>query len=147
MKIYIAAPLFNEMEKKRNCEIDDLLQSIGFSTYLPQRDGGDFAELSKKYPDPGALQKKIFESDVKAVKECDILLFLLDGRVPDEGACFELGMAHILDKICIGFKNDARNFSDGQDNLMLVKSLKHLVNTTDDLVEILNSYTVATVQV
>ena len=31
---------------------------------------------------------------MSAIKNCDILIFFLDGRVPDEGACVELGMAY-----------------------------------------------------
>ena len=39
-KIYIAAPLFNEMELKRNIEISNYLKSIGFEPYLPQDEAG-----------------------------------------------------------------------------------------------------------
>lgn len=28
--------------------------------------------------------KKIFNTDLEGIKNCDILLFFLDGRVPDE---------------------------------------------------------------
>ena len=50
---------------------------------------------------------------------CDTLLFLFDGRVPDEGACFELGYCYAKGKQCIGYKTDARSFIDGYDNVML----------------------------
>ena len=48
-----------------------------------------------------------------------LALFLFDGRVPDEGACFELGYCYAKGKRCIGYKTDARSFIDGFDNLML----------------------------
>ncbi|TSC54993.1 MAG: hypothetical protein LiPW30_459 [Parcubacteria group bacterium LiPW_30] len=38
MKVYIAAPLFNEFEKNRNVEISEYLNSVGIYTYLPQKD-------------------------------------------------------------------------------------------------------------
>ncbi|MCR5596608.1 MAG: nucleoside 2-deoxyribosyltransferase, partial [Lachnospiraceae bacterium] len=46
--------------------------------------------------------------DCKHLDQCDVLLFLFDGRVPDEGACFELGYCFARGKRCIGYKTDAR---------------------------------------
>ena len=37
------------------------------------------------------------------------MFFMLDGRVPDEGACVELGIAYASGKRCYGFKSDARS--------------------------------------
>ena len=34
---------------------------------------------------------------------------VLDGRVPDEGACVELGIAYANNKRCYGIKSDARS--------------------------------------
>lgn len=48
MKIYIAAPLFNEMEIERNNSINDLLEVEGFETYLPQRDEVYFMTYGRK---------------------------------------------------------------------------------------------------
>ena len=39
-KIYFAAPLFNEMELKRNEEYTNLLEQWGYEVYLPQREAG-----------------------------------------------------------------------------------------------------------
>ena len=132
--IYIAGPLFNEMERKRNAELDAILQDNGFDTYLPQRDGGEFAKELAAGERPEAIRKRMFSLDIAAVKNCDILLFLFDGRVPDEGACFELGMAYVLGKRCLGYKTDARAFIGGYDNLMLTESLEAMFHTTDALV-------------
>ena len=49
---------------------------------------------------------------------CDTVLFLFDGRVLDEGACFELGYCFAKGKRCIGYKTDARAFIDEFDNVM-----------------------------
>ena len=73
MMIYIAAPLFNDMEKEFNKKIDKLIVSIGFETYLPQRDGGSLAELVKQGGNPDELSDYIFGLDVAAVKKCNIL--------------------------------------------------------------------------
>jgi nucleoside 2-deoxyribosyltransferase len=36
-------------------------------------------------------RKYLFQLDCEHMDWCDAVLFLFDGRVPDEGACFELG--------------------------------------------------------
>ena len=118
-KIYIAAPLFNEMELKRNVEISNYLKSIGYEPYLPQDEAGLASEMiddNNKFE----INKKIFEMDIVGIKSCDILLFLLDGRVPDEGACVELGMAYAWGKKCVGYKTDSRALDKtGDDNLFI----------------------------
>lgn len=39
----------------------------------------------------------------------------LDGRVPDEGACVELGIAYASGERCYGFKTDTRSVELGLD--------------------------------
>jgi len=119
MRIYIAAPLFNEMEIERNASICEELENYGFEAYLPQRDGGLFYELRKEGLSETEVKDKIFYDDFKAILACDIILCLLDGRVPDEGMCIELGMAYALKKICIGYKTDYRNQDKYGNNIMI----------------------------
>ena len=142
--IYIAGPLFNEMERRQNAELDAILQENGFSTYLPQRDGGEFAKELAAGTAPEEVRRRMFLLDIEAVKDCEILLFLFDGRVPDEGACFELGMAYSLGKGCLGYKTDARSFIGGYDNLMLTESLEGVFHTPASLVDYLKKRKVDT---
>ena len=53
-----------------------------------------------------------------------MVLFILDGRVPDEGACVEVGLAYAYDKECIGFKSDSRSLVGDMDNPLLIGVLK-----------------------
>ena len=71
-------------------------------------------------------RKHIFEKDLEAIKDCDVFLFILDGRAPDEGACVELGIAYALGKICVGFKTDCRSLINGNDSLMIKGCLQDL---------------------
>lgn len=119
-KIYFAAPLFNEMELKRNEEMTSLLRSWGYEVYLPQESAGLSAKIIAAGGDTYTISKKIFETDLNGIKNCDILIFFLDGRVPDEGACVELGMAYAWNKICLGYKTDDRCLDfTGTDNLFI----------------------------
>lgn len=134
-KVYIAGPLFNEMERERNTQIDLLIRKIGFETYLPQRDGGIVAEM-KLNKDAAQVERSVFEADIKQLLDCDYLLFLLDGPVLDDGSCFELGYMYSLGKKSIGYKTDYRNWGDGKLNLMIEKSLNKIASTRQELVEI-----------
>ena len=42
------------------------------------------------------------------IKKADIVFMNIDGRVPDEGASVELGIAYGIGKRCYGFKTDTR---------------------------------------
>ena len=109
------------MELKRNEEYTTLLENWGFEVYLPQREAGLSAQILKNdEKDKMEVNKKIFNTDLQGIKNCDILIFFLDGRVPDEGACVELGIAFAWGKKCIGYKTDDRNLDfTGDDNLFI----------------------------
>ena len=113
IKVYFAAPLFNISELDFNLKLTHLLESYGYDVFLPQRDGYLAAELEGKSQDE--LTDMIFKKDLEEVLKADILFILLDGRVPDEGACVELGIAYANGKRCYGFKTDARSVEFGLD--------------------------------
>lgn len=119
--IYFAAPLFNEMELKRNEEYTEIIEKWGHKVYLPQREAGLSAQILKdKNKNKLEINKEIFNTDLQGIKDSDVLIFFLDGRVPDEGACVELGIAYALGKKCIGYKTDDRNLDfTGDDNLFI----------------------------
>ncbi len=52
-KIYIASPLYSTKEQKDNCEIDEVLRSAGYNTFLPQRDGFTYVDLFKQVQNEG----------------------------------------------------------------------------------------------
>ncbi|MBQ7746044.1 MAG: nucleoside 2-deoxyribosyltransferase [Spirochaetia bacterium] len=112
-KVYFAAPLFNISELDFNLKLTHLLESYGYDVFLPQRDGYLAAELEGKSQDE--LTDMIFKKDLEEVLKADILFILLDGRVPDEGACVELGIAYANGKRCYGFKSDSRSVELGLD--------------------------------
>lgn len=120
MKIYIAAPLFNEMEWERNTRVKAFLQDLGFQVHLPQDEAGLSYDLISSDEEKAEVRTRLFESDVEGVKGCDIVVCLLDGRVPDEGTCIELGMAYAWGKICIGYKTDKRAMDQNGDNNIMI---------------------------
>ena len=90
-----------------------MLEEYGYEVFLPQRDGIEAAQLEGKSEEE--LIGMIFDLDASEVKKADILFMNLDGRVPDEGACVELGIAFGSGKRCYGFKTDTRSIELGLD--------------------------------
>ena len=112
-KVYFAGPMFNQAEKDYNLKITKLLEEYGYQVFLPQRDGIEAARLEGKTEEE--LIKMIFDLDAGQVRKADILFMNIDGRIPDEGACVELGIAYGIGKRCYGFKTDAHSVEMGLD--------------------------------
>lgn len=114
MKLYFAGPLFSDAEKLFNVELAQKIESLGIQVFLPQRDGVSSDKDEYKNMDKEKIREILFSTDYGKIVECDIFLFVLDGRVPDEGACFELGAAYTDKKIngkdrkIIGLQTDSR---------------------------------------
>lgn len=127
-KIYCAGPLFNDKEKEEMAEIAAVLEESGFRVFLPHRDGFEFAHLSNVLRDIGIsenkanklLNKAIFTLDVYQVLDSHGLILNINGRVPDEGATVEAGIAWNAGKCVVIYKNDARTLINGSDNPLLL---------------------------
>ncbi len=123
-RIYIAGPLFSHAELRFNEQVNEFIEKKGYTTFFPQRDGKKLADLLHNKESKEKSIKLIFDLDVDEIKKADILIFILDGRVPDEGACVELGIAYALNKNCIGIKTDSRYLMDNMDNPLILGALK-----------------------
>ena len=110
MKIYFAGPLFSDAEKEFNNRVASQIEKLGYTVFLPQRDGAEHNKPPFDTMKPDEYRKALFDLDKSQVMASDIFLFILDGRVPDDGACVELGLAHLHkqladnDKYLIGLR-------------------------------------------
>ncbi len=142
MMIYCAGPLFSQAEREFNEKVAKVLRDNGMDVFLPQ-ENSSLTEI----PDTDEKRRKVltgfFAKDIEAIDRCDVLLIIMDGRVPDEGACFELGYAYARGKICVGLKTDTRVSELGSDNAMLVGSLgDNIAKDLDSLTTMLKSINV-----
>ena len=116
----MAGPLFCNAEKEYNLIIRDALVNAGFDVFLPQESGINADKMHTSDPVKKVeMGRKIFQKDMAEVEKADILVINLDGRVPDEGACVELGYAFASGKECFAIKTDVRTAEFGVDNLMI----------------------------
>ena len=133
LKIFIAAPLFNEMERERNLKIKAYLQELGYDIFLPQDEAGLSYDMIEDQATKLIIRQKIFETDVEGIKNSDLILLLLDGRTPDEGACIEMGIAWALRKPCIAYKTDNRAMDENGDNNIMIDGCLGFTKPTNNL--------------
>jgi nucleoside 2-deoxyribosyltransferase len=128
IKIYCAGPLFNAKEREEMAEIADALEKKGLNVFLPHRDGFEFANFYDAFIELGyteaeaneILNKTIFTLDVFQVLNSNGLILNINGRVPDEGAMVEAGIAWNAGKKVVIYKNDSRTLLNGVDNPLLL---------------------------
>lgn len=144
-KIYFAGPLFCQAEKIFNQTLTDKLEEMGFEVFLPQRDGVEKNKPPYDQMPKEEKRKALFAKDRDEILACDIFLFILDGRVPDEGACVELGMAYMQkyleksEKCLLGLQTDCRAaFLGGKLNPMLKVPLDEIFGNEEELLGFLN---------
>jgi nucleoside 2-deoxyribosyltransferase len=147
MYIYFAAPLFCQAEKAFNLQLTGKLEDRGFTVFLPQRDGVNSSIPPFNEMTNDELRQAIFAVDQEKGLEADVFLIVLDGRVPDEGACVALGIAygqkHLLqrEKLLIGLQTDNRAaFLGAKLNPMIHVALDNIVGSESDLISALEEY-------
>lgn len=145
MKIYFAGPLFSVAELNFNNALVNKLELLGYDVFLPQRDGIEFKKVPFDEMTPTQRNMILFSIDREQVLRCDIFLFVLDGRVPDEGACFELGMAYTQkylsesSKQILGLHTDIRaSFLESKLNAMIEVPFDEIFSSENDLIQFLS---------
>ncbi|GAD52734.1 nucleoside 2-deoxyribosyltransferase [Halarchaeum acidiphilum MH1-52-1] len=134
MDLYLAAPLFNLVERSFNEDLTARFEDAGHDVFLPQRDGIESLDDPEFETNEEFLQT-IFELDRDGVLGADAVVAVLDGRVPDEGVMVELGIAYENDVPIFGLKTDDRVFTEDEPvNAMLHGVLASRDDTVEDLV-------------
>lgn len=139
-RAYYAAGLFNEGERQFNLKVKRMLDELGFVTWFPQEDAGFIEDYLAQGMTLDEARHHIFEQNLEAVRAADVLIFNLDGRVPDEGACIEAGVAFGWDKRLIGLQTDFRAVEPGGNNLMIDGVLQYeIAKSVDELRDMLTA--------
>ena len=127
-KIYCAGPLFNPTERADMQAIAESLESAGYEVFLPHRDGIELSKMNSMLMASGyssdkansLLTKAIFYIDTYQIDDSDGLVLNMNGRVPDEGAMVETGIAWAFEKPIVIYKNDSRSLLSGIDNPLVI---------------------------
>ena len=125
-RIYLAAPLFSDAERAYNLSVAGLLREHFFDVFLPQETSDDPETRNDEE------QRRIFTSNLDALKTADILVAIIDGADADSGTSWEMGYASALGKKVIGLRTDFRKSGCYEKvNLMLEESSIVVTNTRD----------------
>lgn len=136
-RVYYAASLFNEAEREFNRRVVAMIHELGYSTWFPQEDVGLLTKLVEEMGSLEKVRKHIFDLNIREVQEADLVVFVLDGRVPDEGACIEAGIAWAMKKPIYALKTDFRSGEPGGNNVMIDGIATAIAESVDELREIL----------
>jgi len=130
-KVYLAAPLFSEAECDFNRKLADIISGYAMQVHLPQ-DCGD-SEHSRTI----SIQKEIFEKNLQAIDNADIVVAVIDGADSDSGTSLEMGYAFAQRKKIISLRTDFRHVGYNERvNLMLEQS-SVVVNDISSLIQAL----------
>jgi nucleoside 2-deoxyribosyltransferase len=143
--LYLAGPLFSKAERRFNLQLTEKLEALGLRVFLPQRDGVEREVSPYDAMTPEQRRHAMFRLDRQQILDCNVFLFVLDGRVPDEGACVELGIAYCQKylqdsgKLLIGLHTDTRAaFIGSRLNPMVRVELDHIVDDEEALLRVLS---------
>ena len=131
-RVYIAAPLFNEAERNFNEALASVLRPF-VGVYLPQADGILLHEAVASGDKPEAAAQRVFQEDIRALRDCSALVIVLNGRTVDEGAAFELGVSWSLGKQCVAYKSDPRQLLAVGDNPMIMQAVSRVLHSLSEV--------------
>ncbi|MDR1611374.1 MAG: nucleoside 2-deoxyribosyltransferase [Planctomycetota bacterium] len=123
MRIYFAASLFTQVERKWNRMLAEALKKFmpTLEVVLPQ----DFKPAGR-YNDPGHYGA-LFRMCVDGIANADAVLAVLDGAEIDSGVAWETGYAYARGKPVIGLRTDFRPGAEHGLNIMLSRSCRFLI--------------------
>jgi Nucleoside 2-deoxyribosyltransferase len=123
MRIYFAAALFTQIERKWNRMVSEALGKLlpTAEIIMPQ----DFKPAGKYNDDKhyGAL----FRMCVDGVESADLVLAILDGPEVDSGVAWEMGYAYARGKPVLGVRTDFRPGAEHGVNIMLSRSCRTFI--------------------
>jgi nucleoside 2-deoxyribosyltransferase len=129
--VYCSGPMFSIGDKSEQRCLASVLESAGYTTYLPQRDGIEVGRIMQLVDHPlldGRIadaimlevRKWVFALDMyQLLERCQSLVFNLDGRTPDEGSVVETAAAFAAGKPIVIFKSTPITMLAGADNPMV----------------------------
>ncbi len=132
-KVYIAGPLFTPGDRWFLEEIDRVCKDKRLATYLPHRDAG-------VCPPSGEGGANFFQSDLAQLRDCDLVIAILNGSDVDAGTAWEMGYAYSIKKPILGFFDDTRIYNpEANINLMIFHSMQ-INKSIDELSSSLEKY-------
>ena len=125
--VYVAASFaYEDREKtnKRKSEIEEVVSKINLKTnfYLPHQLKIENAwDISLE-----EWSRKVFEEDLKALNESDLVIFISYGKENNSGSVWEVGYAYRKQIPIVMIK-----MTDGAESLMITNSVRAIIQRED----------------
>lgn len=124
-KVYLAGPFFNAEQLGAIERIESLLTDAGVEFYSPRK------HLILKPQAPMKDRKKVFDENMTAISECNLILACTEW--PDSGTVWEMGLAYGLHIPVVGFTQKADKI-----NVMLAQGCSGFLTSEASLIKFLN---------
>jgi len=134
--IYIAGPLFNAHERNYLELIASELETNGYKCFLPHRDQSGIDETEMEGTNMSqATKDKIFNADLTALTNADLIVALMTGQDIDSGTAAEIGFTYANEKPIIAITAYERRFR----NLFVDGMISKTINDVDELLSAISS--------
>jgi len=125
-KIYLSGPLFSRAEIEWADKIKSSLES--------QLE----AEVIWPHETASGSPKEIFETNLRALMGCDLMVAILDGPQVDDGTAWEMGYFYALGKRILGVRTDFRMAGEAPEskvNAMVEHACLSVEESLDELIQ------------
>ncbi len=125
-RIYLSGPLFSHAE---------IEWSARAKAFLEKR-LGDSVEVIWPHEIAEGSPKEIFQVNLQALQECDLMVAILDGAQVDDGTAWEIGYFYAHGKRVFGIRTDFRRSGEAHEssaNAMIEFSCLTIARSLDQL--------------
>lgn len=127
LHIYVAGPLFDPGQRWYLEQVDAVCREMGFTTYLPHRDGGLKAGAGTDFA-------AIFAADLQGLAAADLVVAVWHGPDVDSGTAWEIGFAYARGVPVIGLHEDIRiHNAQAQVNIVVSQSARRICASIEEL--------------
>lgn len=106
MQMYVAGPFFNALERERMERLRERLKDTDYECFYPMDHFIPNGESLTNYE----WAQKVFEMDVTALLNSDVVIAVYDKHYSDSGTAFEIGLAYAhqipIILLCTDLKQD-----------------------------------------
>ena len=139
MKIYLASPFFNDIERDNYEKVLNILEKKNLKIYAPLKN-----EISRENKTKEQWAKQTFNKDIEEIKKADVVVMLFYGLYSDSGTSWECGYAFAMNKPVV-----VVHLHEGKSNCMIncgsysnLKGLQELEKYDFDKMQIYNYYNI-----
>ena len=137
MKIYLASPFFNDIERDNYEKVLNILEKKNLKIYASLKN-----EISRENKTKEQWAKQTFNKDIEEIKKADVVVMLFYGLYSDSGTSWECGYAFAMNKPVV-----VVHLHEGKSNCMIncgsysnLKGLQELEKYDFDKMQIYNYY-------